>query len=171
MYLLFPNDPRFVNISEKRNCNNEQNHHENRRELHPGTGLDTWQEKGLQAEFDKVLSCDMHMAVASVNIKPPKADTPPDNAVVSFRSCTIAEDGEIYGQQGVNRWRLDVLPHPGCGQGGVRLLLGTELQELQGSGSRPGSIRQRWWLAEAPGIDGRQSQLRCAPCIQCGAGA
>jgi hypothetical protein len=60
-----------------------------------GAGLDTWMAKGLQSEFDKVLSCNMHIAAASVNIKPPKNETPPPTAVVSFRSCTMAEGADF----------------------------------------------------------------------------
>jgi hypothetical protein len=60
-----------------------------------GAGLDTWREKGLQADFDKVLSCNMHIAAASVNIKPPKNETSPESVVVSFRSCTVAEDASF----------------------------------------------------------------------------
>ena len=55
-----------------------------------GAGLDTWHENGLQSEFDKVISCDTHIAAASLNIKAPSA--PSGDGVVSFSNCSVGED-------------------------------------------------------------------------------
>jgi hypothetical protein len=44
------------------------------------------------AEFDKVSPCDGHSNFASVNFKqPPQNDDPPDNIVLTFSDCNIAE--------------------------------------------------------------------------------
>ena len=58
-----------------------------------GAGTDNFitNSGSLQAEFDKVLTCPVHQLNASVNIKPPMNETPPDTSVVTFSSCTLAE--------------------------------------------------------------------------------
>ena len=64
-----------------------------------GAANDNWPANGMQADFDKVLTCDSHSLVHSTNIAPPANDTPPASAVILFSSCTNAEgsdgDGNI----------------------------------------------------------------------------
>ncbi len=63
-----------------------------------GAAQDDWLANGgeIQAEFDKVASCDAHGNFATLEFKaPPERDVPPDNVVISFSDCTI-EDGKNF---------------------------------------------------------------------------
>ena len=59
--------------------------------MNMGKSLDTWREKGNQADFDKVLSCDSHNGAAAVNVKPLPEGDAPEGSLVTFSSCTLAE--------------------------------------------------------------------------------
>jgi len=59
-----------------------------------GAAQDDWLANGgaVAAEFEKLGPCDGHSNFASVNFKqPPDNDDPPDNVVISFSDCNIAE--------------------------------------------------------------------------------
>ncbi len=56
-----------------------------------GASADNWAANGMQADFDKVISCDSHSSAASANIIPPASETPPESGVILFSSCTYAE--------------------------------------------------------------------------------
>ena len=46
----------------------------------------------VQAEFDSVLPCNAHVNFASLMFKaPPQRDDPPDNVVISFSDCNMAD--------------------------------------------------------------------------------
>jgi hypothetical protein len=92
-----------------------------------GSSLDTWMAKGIQGEFDKVISCDTHSGAASVVIKAP-ANPDPQGGVVSFSSCKIpegatAEDamaahtemGKFMGSQGSSGGAWMFFPNYGTG--------------------------------------------------------
>jgi hypothetical protein len=59
-----------------------------------GAGYDSWFSTGGEAatRMFEVLSCDSHAAYASLNIKPPSSDVPPDNLVITFSNCNVADD-------------------------------------------------------------------------------
>lgn len=64
-----------------------------------GAAQDDWLANGREvaAEFDKAVSCNIHANFASLNFKePPDDDDPPDNIVISFSDCNIA-DGKNFG--------------------------------------------------------------------------
>lgn len=67
-----------------------------------GAALDTWAEKGLQADFDKVITCDSHIGASSINIKPPASEAP-GGGVVSFSSCSFGEDSNPEKLMGAHR--------------------------------------------------------------------
>jgi hypothetical protein len=57
-----------------------------------GKGLQQWKDGGgaMQAQFDKVLSCDVHSGFTAANFKPQSGDWPPTGVTV-FSDCTVAE--------------------------------------------------------------------------------
>jgi hypothetical protein len=57
-----------------------------------GKGLQQWKNEGgaMQAEFDKVLTCDAHFSYTSANFKPQQGDWPAKGLTV-FTDCTVAE--------------------------------------------------------------------------------
>ena len=57
-----------------------------------GKGLQQWMTGGreMQAEFDKVLSCDVHAGYTAGNFKPQQGDWPAQGVTV-FTDCSIAE--------------------------------------------------------------------------------
>jgi len=64
-----------------------------------GVAQDDWLANGgkLSAEFDSIIPCDSHSNFAVLNFKPPpQNDNPPDNVVISFSDCKIA-DGKSFG--------------------------------------------------------------------------
>jgi len=56
-----------------------------------GKSGDNWPVNGIQADFDKVITCDSHASAASVMITPPANEAPPASAVIMFSSCTNAD--------------------------------------------------------------------------------
>lgn len=59
-----------------------------------GMNQDKWLATGgkVQAEFDSVMPCDAHFNFASLMFKaPPQRDDPPDNVVISFSDCNMAD--------------------------------------------------------------------------------
>lgn len=59
-----------------------------------GKRQDQWLATGgkVQAEFDSVIPCDAHVNFASLMFKaPPQRDNPPDNVVISFSDCNMAD--------------------------------------------------------------------------------
>lgn len=64
-----------------------------------GKRQDQWLATGgkVQAEFDSVIPCDAHVNFASLTFKAPaEQDDPPDNVVISFSDCNMA-DGMDFG--------------------------------------------------------------------------
>ena len=64
-----------------------------------GVAQDVWLANGgaVAAEFEKLGPCDGHSNFATLNFKqPPDRDPPPDNVVISFSDCNIAE-GKNFG--------------------------------------------------------------------------
>lgn len=64
-----------------------------------GSAQDKWLATGgkIQAEFDSIVPCDAHSNFASLEFKaPPQRDNPPNNVVISFSDCNIA-DGMSFG--------------------------------------------------------------------------
>ncbi len=64
-----------------------------------GAAQDDWLANGgaVAAEFRRISTCDAHGNFAAVNFKqPPEREDPPDNAVISFSDCNIAE-GKSFG--------------------------------------------------------------------------
>jgi hypothetical protein len=61
-----------------------------------GTGIDNYLTKGGEAAegFNDALTCDSHEHWATINVKPPKEGPAPDNFVLMFSNCTVAEDTE-----------------------------------------------------------------------------
>jgi hypothetical protein len=58
-----------------------------------GAQTDNFLAKGgaIQADFDRVLTCDSHEGAQAVTIKPGASTEAPENAVVMFSSCTLAD--------------------------------------------------------------------------------
>jgi hypothetical protein len=81
-----------------------------------GVGLEAWDEKGLQAEFDKVMTCDTHIGASSINIKPPTS-TPPGDGVISFASCTLDEDSSPEKLMGAHRAMAEFMGGKGSSAG------------------------------------------------------
>lgn len=64
-----------------------------------GKSQDQWLASGskVSAEFDSVIPCNAHLNMASLEFKsPPQRDNPPDNVVISFSDCNMA-DGLNFG--------------------------------------------------------------------------
>lgn len=61
-----------------------------------GAGIDSYLTNGSKASegFAKALTCDTHEHWATINVKPPGEGPAPDNFVLMFTNCTIAEDTE-----------------------------------------------------------------------------
>jgi hypothetical protein len=58
-----------------------------------GSNTDTFVSKaaGVQAGFDRALTCDSHIGAQALNVKPPQNAAPPATGIVMFSSCTLAE--------------------------------------------------------------------------------
>lgn len=72
-----------------------------------GTGTDTWLSEGGEyaAKFAAVMDCDTHSAFAGTEIKEPPGDGNPDNIVLTFTDCNIAEiDGIVDLFAALNAW-------------------------------------------------------------------
>ncbi len=77
-----------------------------------GAIQDDWRANSgdLDAEFEKVGPCDAHSNFASVNFKqPPQNDNPPDNIVLSFSDCSVA-DGKSFDDvaTAITTWTADL---------------------------------------------------------------
>jgi len=61
-----------------------------------GAGIDHYLAKGGKAAegFNKAVTCDSHEHWATINVKQPKEGPAPDNFVLMFSNCTVAEDTE-----------------------------------------------------------------------------
>ena len=61
-----------------------------------GAGIDNYLAKGGEAAegFNSALTCDTHEHWATINVKQPKEGPAPDNFVLMFSNCTVAEDTE-----------------------------------------------------------------------------
>lgn len=60
-----------------------------------GASQDKWVTTGsrVQAEFDDAITCQAHTNMATLTFKsPPDIDNPPDNVVMSFSDCNMADD-------------------------------------------------------------------------------
>lgn len=59
-----------------------------------GAGIDGYMADGskVQAGFDKVLTCDSHEHWATIQLKDPPGDTPPDNVVLMFTNCVKSDE-------------------------------------------------------------------------------
>jgi hypothetical protein len=84
-----------------------------------GAGIDNYLASGGKSAegFNKALTCDSHEHWATINVKQPKEGPPPDNFVLMFSNCTVAEETEWPELKGAIDKAVDYMTEQDFGNG------------------------------------------------------